>query len=198
MDRFLAPIAAGIVCGLLVAFGALLAVRRSRDVPRTRTALLAIGLCAAAVLGAVALSPLLPGYSPAQRSSFTTPGTPGPFGVSGATAPPGRATSSPAAASPTLAPKPSSPAAASPTLAPSPSSPAAAPPTVAPAPSTPAPAAPSPSPAATGRVHVVRAGEWLILIAQRYGTTVEALAELNGVENPDALEVGQVLRVPAG
>lgn len=42
----------------------------------------------------------------------------------------------------------------------------------------------------------VRAGDSLSLIAQRFGTDVATLAALNGLTNPDHIEVGQVLRLP--
>ncbi len=46
------------------------------------------------------------------------------------------------------------------------------------------------------RVHVVQPGETLYRIALRYGTTVERLMALNGLNNPNRIFVGQVLRIP--
>lgn len=46
--------------------------------------------------------------------------------------------------------------------------------------------------------HVVRSGETLSSIARRYGTTAERLAELNRLDDPNRLAVGQRLRLPAG
>lgn len=46
-------------------------------------------------------------------------------------------------------------------------------------------------------IHVVQRGETLFRIAQRYGTTVEDLAQLNGIQNPAVLAVGQRLLVPS-
>ncbi len=46
-------------------------------------------------------------------------------------------------------------------------------------------------------IHVVQRGETLFRIAQRYGTTVEDLVQLNGIRNPAALAVGQRLIVPS-
>jgi LysM repeat protein len=43
--------------------------------------------------------------------------------------------------------------------------------------------------------HVVRPGENLFRIALRYGTTVQALAQLNGIVNHNQLIVGQTLRI---
>ncbi len=61
--------------------------------------------------------------------------------------------------------------------------------------------APAPAPAPqqpTGEAtHIVQRGESLAIIAAQYGTTYIVLAEMNGIANPDALNVGQVLRVPA-
>jgi lysophospholipase L1-like esterase len=47
------------------------------------------------------------------------------------------------------------------------------------------------------RSHVVERGETLGRIAQRYGTTTRALAELNGISNPNLIRVGQRLQLPA-
>ncbi|HUP25932.1 MAG TPA: LysM peptidoglycan-binding domain-containing protein [Thermoanaerobaculia bacterium] len=45
--------------------------------------------------------------------------------------------------------------------------------------------------------HVVRAGESLWTVAQRFGVTVSALASANGLSARDHLRIGQRLRVPA-
>ena len=52
---------------------------------------------------------------------------------------------------------------------------------------------PSPVP----QVYVVRAGDNLSSIAQRFGSTVQALVEANGLADPNALQVGQSLRIPS-
>jgi len=44
--------------------------------------------------------------------------------------------------------------------------------------------------------HTVESGDVLFDIANRYGTTTQALIELNALENPDRIEVGQVLALP--
>ncbi len=44
--------------------------------------------------------------------------------------------------------------------------------------------------------YAVRAGDTLSGIARRCGTTVDALARLNGIANPSAIAAGQVLRLP--
>lgn len=49
------------------------------------------------------------------------------------------------------------------------------------------------SPATSGQSHVVQRGETLGLIARRYGTTVRALAALNGLSDPSRIFPGQRL-----
>jgi len=59
---------------------------------------------------------------------------------------------------------------------------------------------PPPAPASGGtdvRLHVVAAGETLYEIAQKYGMTVDALAQANNLANPNLLVVGTQLKVPA-
>jgi LysM repeat protein/uncharacterized protein YvpB len=59
---------------------------------------------------------------------------------------------------------------------------------------------PTPAPASGGtdmRVHVVVAGDTLYAIAQKYGMTVDALAQANNLANPNLLVVGTQLKVPA-
>ncbi|HNS51480.1 MAG TPA: LysM peptidoglycan-binding domain-containing protein [Anaerolineae bacterium] len=46
-----------------------------------------------------------------------------------------------------------------------------------------------------GGIHIVQRGETLASIAYRYGTSVNALASLNGIRNPNLIYVGQRLRV---
>ena len=65
--------------------------------------------------------------------------------------------------------------------------------------STPAPAPVTPPPApSSGGSYTVKSGDTLSGIASRYGTTVSALAQLNGISNPNLIYVGQVLRLPNG
>ncbi len=46
--------------------------------------------------------------------------------------------------------------------------------------------------------HVVCRGENLTRIAMRYGTTVHAIAQANGIWNPNCIFAGQVLKIPCG
>ncbi len=47
-----------------------------------------------------------------------------------------------------------------------------------------------------GTTHTVASGENLYRIALKYGLTWEELASYNGITNPDAIVVGQVLNIP--
>jgi len=55
-----------------------------------------------------------------------------------------------------------------------------------------------PSVQAQGPVHVVQRGETLAQIAWRYGTSVSAIMQANGLRNPNLIYVGQRLRIPTG
>ena len=46
--------------------------------------------------------------------------------------------------------------------------------------------------------HIVRWGESLSTIAARYGTTVYAIVQANGITNPDRIYAGQRLYIPYG
>jgi LysM repeat protein/uncharacterized protein YvpB len=59
---------------------------------------------------------------------------------------------------------------------------------------------PPPVPASGGtevRIYVVQAGDTLYEIAQDYSVTVEALAQANGLADPNVIEVGTQLKIPA-
>ncbi|MET0728611.1 MAG: LysM peptidoglycan-binding domain-containing protein [Acidimicrobiales bacterium] len=60
----------------------------------------------------------------------------------------------------------------------------------------PSTAAPS-TPAPTTGTHTVANGHTLSSIAQRYGTTIRALAEANGITDLNRLRIGQVLQIPS-
>jgi len=51
---------------------------------------------------------------------------------------------------------------------------------------------------AQGQVHVVQRGETLYSIAVRYGTTVQAIANANGLRNASLIYTGQRLAIPTG
>jgi LysM repeat protein len=56
------------------------------------------------------------------------------------------------------------------------------------------------APAAAGAgkaIHVVRPGETLSAVAQRYGATEAAIAQANGIANPNLVYAGQQLLIPA-
>jgi len=57
---------------------------------------------------------------------------------------------------------------------------------------------PSSSPGASGatQTYKVKAGDTLVGIAAKFGTTTKAIADLNGITNPASLKVGQVLQIP--
>lgn len=52
-----------------------------------------------------------------------------------------------------------------------------------------------PAAASQNGTYVVRPGDTLSKIAQRFGTTASALSRLNGIANPSAIYAGQVLRL---
>lgn len=93
-----------------------------------------------------------------------------------------------------VAPTPSATPRATPTAEPSPS------PELSPSPEpTASPTLePSPSPELTPLVHVVARGESLSLIAANYGVTVDAIIELNQLQNPNLIVPGQQLLIPPG
>ncbi len=47
-------------------------------------------------------------------------------------------------------------------------------------------------------VHIVQWGETLGIIAQRYGVTVSAIVQANGLYNPNYIYAGQILAIPTG
>jgi LysM repeat protein len=57
-------------------------------------------------------------------------------------------------------------------------------------------AASTPSSTVGRKVHVVQEGETLSEIARMYGVTADALAQANGLDNPNAIRVGQALVIP--
>jgi LysM repeat protein len=53
-----------------------------------------------------------------------------------------------------------------------------------------------PPPSGCTSIHVVRRGEYLKMIAARYGTTVSAIVRANGIRNPNLIYPGQRLKIP--
>ena len=53
-----------------------------------------------------------------------------------------------------------------------------------------------PWPSGGQRVHVVQLGDTLTRIASRYGTTIWAIAQANGISNVDYIRIGQLLVIP--
>jgi LysM repeat protein len=51
-------------------------------------------------------------------------------------------------------------------------------------------------PTPTVTIYVVQAGDVLGTIAQKYGTTVQAIAEANGITDSDFIRIGQELVIP--
>jgi LysM repeat protein len=97
------------------------------------------------------------------------------------------ATPTPATTQPTTTASPAAPTAtAAATVAPSPTA------TIAP---TPAPTIAA-TPAASHQTYTVASGDTLFAIARKFGTTVAAIQELNGITDPGRLKIGQVLKIP--
>jgi peptidoglycan/xylan/chitin deacetylase (PgdA/CDA1 family) len=61
---------------------------------------------------------------------------------------------------------------------------------------TPQPSGNEPTLPPTGVTYVVQAGDTLFSIAQRFGVSVEAIAEANGISDPTSITVGQALLIP--
>jgi len=65
-------------------------------------------------------------------------------------------------------------------------------------PVTPPPPPPSPAPTTTSSTssYTIAAGDNLTVIANRFGVTVDAIAQANNIANPNLIHVGQVLQIP--
>lgn len=106
-----------------------------------------------------------------------------------------RAVGSPQPAETPSGPEPRTPL-PSPTAEPSPSMAAAETATATPS----APPVPTQTPTATPAaevIHVVQPGENLSSIGRQYGVTYQAIMDANGLEDPNLIEVGQELVIPA-
>jgi LysM repeat protein len=53
-----------------------------------------------------------------------------------------------------------------------------------------------PTPTPTPVIHVVQPGDALSAIAAQYGVPIDALAEANGIQDPNVIKVGQKLVIP--
>lgn len=84
-----------------------------------------------------------------------------------------------------------------PTLSPTPLAAITRPATATPAPLTPLPTA-TPTITPTPVIYVVQKGDNLLAIARRYGVTLQALQEANGILDPRRLQIGQELIIPVG
>ena len=60
---------------------------------------------------------------------------------------------------------------------------------------TPSTPKPTPAPAPAAETHTVKSGETLSGIAAKYGTTYQHLAAINGINNPNLIYAGQVLKI---
>ena len=135
---------------------------------RSTVQVLLVALLAIA-FAAIVLARLAVGETPAGTTGSPTPATSTAPGAGGSRAP---ATSRPASA------RPSGDATAAPGSAPPEGSGAPA----------------SGAPATT--TYKVKAGDTLVGIAAKFGTTPKAIANLNGLTDPSSLKVGQTLRIP--
>ncbi len=148
--------------------GPTLALRLDRTA--AQVGLVALMVVAFVVLGVARLSAggdASPSAAPSQSTAPVATGSPR------ASATPARSPS----AAPTGSPVPT--ASPLPTGSPTPTSPAA-----------------SAAPSGGGTTYTVQPGDTLGAIAAAFGTTVKALQELNGIDDPSLIHSGQVLRVP--
>ncbi|KGK90592.1 hypothetical protein DP73_07095 [Desulfosporosinus sp. HMP52] len=58
------------------------------------------------------------------------------------------------------------------------------------------PCPPMPTPTPSNEVYVVKKGDSVWKIAQRYGTTMQAIILANDLRNPDLIYPGQILIIP--
>jgi nucleoid-associated protein YgaU len=142
---------------------------RARTARMTPWVLVGGGIAALGVLGAAVAAPLL--TRPDPETAFAT--------VMPSASPSARPTPR---VTPTASPTPSPPPTPRPTPAP----------TRAPTPA-PTPAATPPPPPQT---YTVAEGDTLAAIAAQFGTSVSALQQANGIDDPDEIVIGQVLVIP--
>jgi LysM repeat protein len=46
--------------------------------------------------------------------------------------------------------------------------------------------------------YVVQSGDFLSIIAEQFGVPMQAIMDANGITDPNAIQAGQTLRIPAG
>jgi LysM repeat protein len=51
---------------------------------------------------------------------------------------------------------------------------------------------------AARQFYEIKSGETLSIIAGRFAVPITAIIELNGLENPDDIQAGQVIEIPTG
>jgi len=56
----------------------------------------------------------------------------------------------------------------------------------------------TPSPTCSGTLYTIRFGDTLFSIARRFGVTVQAIQNANGISNPNVIFAGRVLCIPTG
>lgn len=49
---------------------------------------------------------------------------------------------------------------------------------------------------ASAKVHIIQKGDTLFSLAKKYGTTIDAICEYNGIERNDILHLGQKIKIP--
>ncbi len=158
------------------------------------------GLVFLLILGVLVAGLYLAVARPLGSSLVARRGAPGSFVATGpptATVAPGSGGSPIAVLTTTAAPEATpEPSTATPPVAPSPAAAATAPASAAPRASA-APMVATATPPAGSRVHTVQAGDTLSALAQRYGSTVEAIMRANGIPARNTpLRIGQRLVVP--
>lgn len=62
--------------------------------------------------------------------------------------------------------------------------------------SSPTPSASAEPSAEAGETYVIAEGDTLTAIAERFGTTVDAIVEANDIDDPDLIVVGEELSIP--
>ena len=128
------------------------------------------------------------------------PGLPGGESGGEAALPPPATTPSPRAATPARA-SPTATSSATPTQTATATATVTATPTATAAASATAEVTPLPTPTPTPQPspfseYVVQSGDSLSSIAQQFGTTADELARINGITDPNTLDIGQKLQVP--